>query len=584
MLKKLINIAFALLLTLTIGYCETLSLGEISVISGLDQKLKAYIQINNLPKDSQSISWQVSGDEMGKGLSGLKYALETKDDMASLQVTSQEPIHSPVVTLNLLANDGKEQIAASEYTILLDPVTKPVPVDVKQYGPVARGEKLSEVAEKVKPNYVTVDNAANALFYANPHAFENNDSSKLIPGSFLVIPEFSPGVSTLGQNNVNDKRFEDIEEQLGLISSNVSNIDTNTKQRYDELSAYTLQLETLVTKLDARLANLESKTAFMSDDLNHLSKKQETSAQQASTGISKNKKLIKKLEAELTQRWYYLIAAVILIVLIIIVFLWWKKRRESSQGEEVVLDDFPISNNSDDKDVEEPHEENTEVEEDLSDIDDSEATIETEVIKENTDKDKDDFTKDDEYHSRFIKDGQSEDDTFVQVSDEQMLQKAIEDDDGINLDEVEVDLDSDIPNALEDEQKDEVNIVLDDEDEEQIGSGTTLESLENDEVIGSSVNEFELNEEEIHNTSLTDLEKALSEKVSLKEENEHVSNEDDEIFSSAEEQNESEKTQGDSSDQNESDANSNPLEGTKSDTDNKDNGLKLAPLDLTKKK
>ena len=575
MLKKLIGGAIAILLMLSMGYCETLSLGDISVISGLDQKLKAYIQVNNLPKDNQAITWQVSGDEMGKSLSGLKYALETKDDMASLQVTSQQPIHSPVVTLNVLANEGQEQIAASEYTVLLDPVTKPIPVDMKQYGPIARGEKLSEVAEKVKPNYITVENAANALFYANPHAFENNDSSKLIPGSYLVIPEFSPGVSTLGQNNINEKRFDDIEEQLDLVSQNVSNIDLDTKRQYDELSAYTLQLETLVTKLDSRLADLEGKTAFLSEDLNQLSKKQETSINQVSTRINQNKSLISKLEAESTQRWYYLIAAVILVILIIVIFLWWKKRREVASHEEIVLEDYPLPNNTNTEDKGEDKPKNKDIDKTapnvISDIDDSEEPITSEVIEENKDKVDTDFIKDDEYHSRFIKDDQEEENVFLDESDEQELRKVLEEEEHINTEEEqESEEEIDIPNAKEESIKDEVNIVLgDDEDDYSASSSDTrLSILKDDEIVESNVNEFELDDEKIKSTSLNDLEKALEEQIKLKEKEEAMSNiENEEDMASTE-----------------TDTLEIDQESENDTSEKKSTGLKLAPLDLTDKK
>ena len=572
MLSRLVVIIIILFSLAGAIYSSTLSLGKINVVSGLDQKLKAYIEVKSFPKDSK-VDWQVSGNAMGENLKGIRYFIKSQDGITQLLVTTDQPIHVPVITLNILAEENKEQLAADEYTILLDPTTKPVPIDLKQYGPVSKNETLSQVAKKVKPEYITLDNAKNALFYANPHAFENNDVNQMIPGSFLVIPEFSAGIKAIGSNSINNAKIIKIEEQIGLLSENIEESNKDTSQKYTELSAYTLQLEKLVTRLDSKISDLENGYAFISNDIQKQAKIQQEGIRSLSSQLQRNTQMIKKMQ-ETSYEWLYYTFAVILFILLIFIF-WWLRRRKQLQAAEEI-DYLDNENNENDQASTE-----TENQVNGNSVDDSsemplDNSGNNQIKEAETIADiEQEMEKNDKYHQHFL-DEQKKNQIFLSDQDENDLRKTLESNNNPNQGEVQEDNNEgllvDADNAVQsssDEEIKEVDIVLDDESEDSVNE----ENEENEKKhhsepdIQHKSNEFDLTSVDNNDLSLTDLESALAEQI--KNNKDH----------------DKEKTklepQIDKKDINLKEKSENDDDEIKGKQ--KSGGLKLSPLDLTKK-
>jgi len=527
---KIISIITSLIICVS-GYA--LTLGKIDVHSGLDQKLNASVNIDFLP-DGKKIVWEVKADAMGRTINGLRYKLEKDGELTNLMIFTDQPIHFPVITLNILANVDDKQVAADEFTILLDPVSKPVPINVKKYGPISKGESLKEITNKVKPNYITVDNASNALFYANPHAFENNDPSRLIPGSFLILPEFSEGISAVGTNSISNAKIIKIEEQLGLIVSEVSDNNKISVKKYTELSEYALNLEKLVTTLASRMTSLESGTSFLVEDITKQAKVQQKAMSDISVQIQKNHELVVELQ-ERSQLWFYVGIVFVVILGLIAAFIWWRKRKQQDEDEEEgLIDSTPdVLDDESEVQVEEEYDSenseeisalkgnlstNTATEMDLnqedlenidsgivdkSDVDNDEPQIE---INEKEIKESDDVEG---YHNHFLEESNDDGIVFMSQDDDEMLKdtdlkvdiemlsdeendfaknKSINQDDDFHQD-----LDKDINNAIIVNKSEDSDLLFDEQD---VNSG------------GISENEYDISAED-NDESLTDLENEL---------------------------------------------------------------------------
>jgi pilus assembly protein FimV len=215
---------------------RALGLGEIKLKSGLNQPLKAEIELFS-PEGLSEFEVAASLASMSEfEKAGIDYFGYLKDirfktvkganDSLIIEVTSRQPVKEPFLNFLVELNWPKGRMLR-EYTLLLDPPTfaekksstieqassaatstYSAPVTYSQpqakisdsrssafagdtYGPVGDAETLWRVATKVKPNGASIHQTLVALYRANPDAFVNQDINLLKRGSVLKVPSAS---------------------------------------------------------------------------------------------------------------------------------------------------------------------------------------------------------------------------------------------------------------------------------------------------------------------------------------------------------------------------------------------------------
>lgn len=204
---------------------NAIGVGEIKLHSALNQKLLAEIPI--LVSSGEDISqirvnlapaeaFAKAGLPRPYYLSNLRFKpIHKADGSIVIQVTSSDVIREPFMDF-LLEVDWPQGRMLREFTVLLDPpvmfadavkvvqeppvILAPVEhshseaVDVAEagraveYGPVRRGESLWAIAEHLKPDGITTEQMAMALFKANPHAFLDANINTLRARVMLKMP------------------------------------------------------------------------------------------------------------------------------------------------------------------------------------------------------------------------------------------------------------------------------------------------------------------------------------------------------------------------------------------------------------
>lgn len=230
MTRKLIRLAIASACFTPIGALP-LGLGPIQVYSSLNQALDAQIELLSPEANSELRDLSVKlaspqafeqvGIDRPILLSDLGFSVQTRSDGRNIiKITSRRPIREP--SLNFLIElDGPAGRLIREYAILLDPpefrehasvpsyiqpvrsvppktndIPEPIPpvpapkaiYDSKTYGPVAPGENLWHIANRVRPDSISHDQMMQALLKANPHAFLESNIDNLMAGVILRIP------------------------------------------------------------------------------------------------------------------------------------------------------------------------------------------------------------------------------------------------------------------------------------------------------------------------------------------------------------------------------------------------------------
>lgn len=230
MTRKLIRLAIASACFMPVGALP-LGLGPIQVYSSLNQTLDAQVELLSPETQGQLTDLSVklaapqafeqAGIERSALLSDLGFSVQTRPDGRNIvKITSQRPIREP--SLNFLIElGGPAGRLIREYAILLDPPqfggrtpvssnttsARPVPPSVndkprsappmpspratydgKTYGPVAPGENLWRIANRVRPDSVSPDQMMQALLKANPRAFLQPNIDTLMAGVMLRIP------------------------------------------------------------------------------------------------------------------------------------------------------------------------------------------------------------------------------------------------------------------------------------------------------------------------------------------------------------------------------------------------------------
>lgn len=206
---------------------QAAGLGQISVLSGLGQPLRAEIQINATPQELQSLRARLASPEAFRQanipyspvIQTLRAALENRGQRAIVKLSSDRPINDPFVDL-LIELDWNGGRLSREYTFLLDPVDLVAPkplaarVDTPAAAPapraarpqvpapaatasqagdggsyrVQRGDTLRRIAESNRPADATLDQMLVALFRSNPAAFDGSNINRLKTGAILSMP------------------------------------------------------------------------------------------------------------------------------------------------------------------------------------------------------------------------------------------------------------------------------------------------------------------------------------------------------------------------------------------------------------
>jgi pilus assembly protein FimV len=191
--------------------------GELNVRSALSQPLDAelalYLAADELPHEVQvrladPDTYRRLGMAYHEGLPPLSF-LVTRNAAGEpvIHLTSRQPLREPALELLLEVRWPGGQMVR-DYALLLDPpalyqppvAAVPAPAAApaapaapaaavrESYGPVQRGETLSQIAQRLRPDGVGTPQMTVALFEANPHAFIGGNMNRLRWGVTLYMP------------------------------------------------------------------------------------------------------------------------------------------------------------------------------------------------------------------------------------------------------------------------------------------------------------------------------------------------------------------------------------------------------------
>lgn len=212
---------------------SAIGLGKLTVLSRMGQPLLAEIDLVSAQKDEIStLSANLASLEAYRGsqlqynaaLTELSFQLAKRPDGQSyLKLSSRQGVSDPFVDL-LVELKWASGSLLRQYSALLDPldyaptlaqvpvaaavavasplpaasVNTPVVLTVAQpqtappvsadYGPIKRGETLSKIAVKLKPQGVSVEQMMVGIFRSNPQAFIKNNMNRIKANEMLNIP------------------------------------------------------------------------------------------------------------------------------------------------------------------------------------------------------------------------------------------------------------------------------------------------------------------------------------------------------------------------------------------------------------
>jgi pilus assembly protein FimV len=227
-------LAMAMWGTLAAQSAFALGLGDIHLKSALNQPLRAEVELLSVTERemqelrvalASSEVFEQAGIDRPAFLSRLTFeAVRKPDGTAVIQITSRESVREPFLDfmLEVVWSNGK---LVRAYTVLVDPpVTMPAPAPVTraasatapapaparvtaprpaaaapaadvgtrtgdQYGPTGRNDTLWNIAAKVRPEGVDMQQAMLGLLTANPDAFIGHNINNLKAGYVLRIPD-----------------------------------------------------------------------------------------------------------------------------------------------------------------------------------------------------------------------------------------------------------------------------------------------------------------------------------------------------------------------------------------------------------
>ena len=223
-------LAMAMWGTLAAQSALALGLGDIQLKSALNQPLRAEVELLSVTeRELQELRvaladpevFQRAGIERQPFLTRIQFEpLRKPDGTAVIQITSRESVREPFLDfmLEVVWANGK---LVRAYTVLVDPpVTMPAPAPTAQapaasapapaaaprpaappatadvgsrsgdtYGPTGRNDTLWNIAAKVRPEGVGMEQAMLGLLNANPNAFIGHNINNLKAGYVLRIPD-----------------------------------------------------------------------------------------------------------------------------------------------------------------------------------------------------------------------------------------------------------------------------------------------------------------------------------------------------------------------------------------------------------
>ncbi|MHB1215077.1 MAG: FimV/HubP family polar landmark protein [Thiobacillus sp.] len=235
-------------------------LGKLSVTSALGQPLAAEIELFAADKaELDSLSASLASDqafrdarvEFAPVLSSLRFSVEKKPNgKAILKVSSSRPVTDPFIDMLVELNWASGRLVR-EYTLLLDPpgmaaaqtvapvtvapaspsVAKPAPAVAPMTAPqagatpavrkprpapqvaapdrvkVKRGDTLTEIASRVRPEGVSLEQTLLGLYRENDQAFDGN-MNRLKAGKTLSVPSAEKVAAIPQQEAVREFRLQ----------------------------------------------------------------------------------------------------------------------------------------------------------------------------------------------------------------------------------------------------------------------------------------------------------------------------------------------------------------------------------------
>lgn len=203
-------------------------LGQLTVQSTLGQPFQAEIDLISVPKEefaslsvrlASPAAYQQAGLQYNSIVAGLALRIERRSNgQPYIKVTSSRPVNEFVVDVLIDVSWASGRIMR-EYRALIDPpgATAPVVAESRpapppaqpavqraapvasapvtsgegSYGPIQRGQTLSQIAREVRPEGVSVEQMLVGLYRSNPDAFIRKNMNLVRSGKILRVPERS---------------------------------------------------------------------------------------------------------------------------------------------------------------------------------------------------------------------------------------------------------------------------------------------------------------------------------------------------------------------------------------------------------
>jgi pilus assembly protein FimV len=224
-------------------------MGRLTVLSSLGHPLLAEIELVAVRKEEVSTlvprlaspdAYRRANLTYNPALTGLRLSIERRPNgQPYIKIVSTRSVNEPFIDL-LIELDSSSGRLAREYTALVDPPgytppqtaaeasapaaeARPVappqspaavaaPAYAKsaagEYGPVKRGDTLSKIAARAKPEGVSLEQMLVGILRRNPDAFINKNMNLLKAGKMLQIPEKEQLTAVTQQEARNEVRLQ----------------------------------------------------------------------------------------------------------------------------------------------------------------------------------------------------------------------------------------------------------------------------------------------------------------------------------------------------------------------------------------
>jgi pilus assembly protein FimV len=266
-------------------------LGKLTVLSSLGQPLRAEIELTSVAKDeagslvaklASTEVFRQANIEFNPALLSLHFTIDRRSEHQYIRVTSSQAINEPFVDMLLELGSANGRLVR-EYTFLLDPaemraaqpaqVAAPINVPtavVPQTAPaqasrqqeqvpplpaarsvsrapsakqeakpkqdrnqsdyqVKKGDTLAGIANRVKPEGISLDQMLVGLYHANPDAFSGKNMNRLRTGQILLVPtaEAAQGISKNEAKNIVLAQAADFNSYRNRLAGMVANASPN---------------------------------------------------------------------------------------------------------------------------------------------------------------------------------------------------------------------------------------------------------------------------------------------------------------------------------------------------------------------